>query len=160
PRVQHMHGVAEGLVAGLQAAEHVAVDPTRNYFERSMVWMGWYLGPITVAVAILGAALLARQLLLGRMSRALTVLVVLAPASALYLYKANAFSDHVWVTRRFLVSSFPLLILLALGLAAAWFGTDSARRGAIALRAAAVVIAIGAVAYPLHTIVHVRSMAE
>jgi hypothetical protein len=160
PRVQHMHGIPEGLVAGLQAAEHVAVDPTRNYFERSMVWMAWYLGPLTVAVAILGAALLARQLLLGRMSRTIAVLLILGPGSALYLYKANAFSDHIWVTRRFLVSSFPLLILLALGLAAAWFGVDSARKGAVAFRVAAVVIAIGAVAYPVHTIVHVRSMAE
>jgi hypothetical protein len=155
-----MHGITEGLVAGLQAAEHVAVDPTRNYFERSMVWMAWYLGPLTVAVAIIGAALLARQLLLGRMSRALAVLLVLGPGSALYLYKANAFSDHVWVTRRFLVSSFPLLILLALGLAAAWFGVDSARKGAVAFRVVAVVIAVGAVAYPVRTIVDIRAMTE
>jgi len=160
PRVQHMHGVYEGLVAGLQAAEHVAVDPTRNYYERSMVWMAWYLGPLTLAAAILGAALLVRYLLLGRMSRAIATLLVLAPGSALYLYKANAFSDHVWVTRRFLVSAFPLLILLAVGLAAAWFGVDSTRRGAIVYRIVAVIVAIGAVAYPVYTIVHVRSMTE
>jgi hypothetical protein len=160
PRVQHVHGAYEGLVAGLQAAEHVAIDPTRNYYERSMVWMAWYLGPLTVAAAIVGAALLARQILLGRRSRTLAVLLLLGPGSALYLYKASAFSDHIWVTRRFLVSSFPLLILLAVGLAAAWFGIDSTRRGATAFRVAAVVVAIGAVAYPMDTIVHVRSMSE
>jgi hypothetical protein len=160
PRVQHTRGLAEGLVAGLQAAEHVAVDPTRNYYERSMIWMAWYLGPLTVAVAIIAAALLARQLLLGRMSRTLGVLLLLGPGSALYLYKANAFSDHIWVTRRFLVSSFPLLILLALGLAAACFGIDPTRRGAMVWRVGAVLFAIAAVAYPLYTVRNVRSMTE
>jgi hypothetical protein len=160
PRIQHLHGAAVGLVGGLQAAEHVAVDPTRNYFERSMVWMVWYLGPLTVAAAILAAALLVRQLLLGRMSRTLGVLLVLGPGSALYLYKAKAISDHVWVTRRFLVSSFPLLLLLALGLAAVCYGVDSTRRGATLWRIGAILFAIAAVAYPLYTVRNVRAMAE
>ena len=55
------------------------------------------------------------------------VLAVLAPGSMLYLYKADAVPDHVWVTRRFLVSAFPLLILLAFGLAAACFGLRPTR---------------------------------
>jgi hypothetical protein len=160
PRVQHLHGKAVSLIGGLQAIAHAPVDPTRNYFERSMQWMAWYLGPLTLAAAIVGAALLARELLLGRRWRTLGVLVVLGPGSLLYLYKASAVSDHVWVTRRFLVSSFPLLILLALGLAAAWFGTDAPRRGTVAFRVVAVVIAIGAVAYPVYTVWHVRNMTE
>jgi len=125
-----------------------------------MVWMAWYLGPLTVAVAIIGAALLARQLLLGRMSRTIVALLLLGPGSALYLYKANAFSDHIWIMRRFLISSLPLLLLLAVGLAAACFGIDSARRGATLWRVGAVVFAIAAVAYPLYTVRNVSSMAE
>ena len=39
----------------------MAIDATRNYFERSMVWMSWYLGPLTLAVAIIGAAFLVRE---------------------------------------------------------------------------------------------------
>jgi hypothetical protein len=87
-------------------------------------------------------------------------LLLLGPGSALYLYKASAFSDHVWVTRRFLVTSFPLLVLLALGVGAACYGVDSTRRGAMALRIGAVVFAALAVAYPLYTVIGVRNMTE
>jgi hypothetical protein len=161
PRIQHLHGAGPiGLVGGLQAAEHVAVDPTRTYFERSLVWMSWYLGPLTLAAAIIGAALLVRQLLLGRMTRVIGVLVVLAPGSLLYLYKADAVPDHVWVTRRFLVSAFPLLILLALGLAAACAGIRLRNRFGAGPRVAAVIFAVLAVAYPMYTVVGVRSMSE
>ncbi len=160
PHIQQLHNQPIGLVGGLQAAERVAVDPTRNYFEQSMVWMSWYLGPLTLAVAIIGAAFLVRQLLLGRMTRVVGVLVVLAPGSLLYLYKADAVPDHVWVTRRFLVSAFPLLVLLALGFAAACAGTRPGRRDGTAWRVAAVVFAISAVAYPLYTVSGVRSMSE
>ena len=161
PSVQHLHGkVLIGLVGGLQAAEHVAVDPTRTYFERSLVWMAWYLGPLTLAAAIVGAALLVRQLLLGRMTRVIGVLVVLAPGSVLYLYKADAVPDHVWVTRRFLVSAFPLLILLALGLAAACAGISLRNRFGAAARVGAIAFAVLAVAYPMYTIVGLRSMSE
>jgi len=160
PRIQHLHGAAYALIGGLQAAEHVAVDPTRNYFERSMVWMAWYLGPLTLAVAIIGAGLLVRELLLGRMRRVVGALVVLVPGSMLYLYRASAVSDHVWVTRRFLVSSFPLLILLALGLASACVGLGSGGRVRTAWRVGAVVFAVCAVAYPLKTVIGVRSMTE
>ncbi|MDQ1455712.1 MAG: hypothetical protein QOH28_1332 [Actinomycetota bacterium] len=161
PRIQHLHvGVPIGLVGGLQAAEHVAVDPTRTYFERSLTWMGWYLGPLTLAVAIIGAALLVRELLLGRMTRVIGVLVVLAPGSILYLYKADAVPDHVWVTRRFLVSAFPLLVLLALGLAAACAGTRPRERFGAVPRVAAILFAILAVAYPVYTVIGLRSMSE
>jgi hypothetical protein len=157
PRVEHLHGNALGLVGGLQAAEHVAVDPTRNYFERSVTWMGWYIGPLTLTVAIVGAALLTRALIRGRMTRVLGALAVLAPGSLLYLYKADAASDHPWVTRRFLVSALPLLVLLALGLAAACAGW---RRFGGAARVVAILFAISTVAYPLYTVIGVRSMTE
>jgi hypothetical protein len=85
---------------------------------------------------------------------------VLAPGSIVYLYKADAASDHPWVTRRFLVSAFPLLVLLALGLAAAFAGMPRNRRFGAAARAGAVVFAITAVAYPMYTVVGVRSMSE
>jgi hypothetical protein len=157
PRVEHLHGNPLGLVAGLQAAEHVAVDPTRSYFERSVSWMGWYIGPLTLTVAIIGAALLVRELLRGRMTRVIGALAVLAPGSLLYLYKADAASDHPWVTRRFLVSAFPLLVLLALGFAAAFAGW---RRFGGAARVVAIIFAISAVAYPLYTVVGVQAMTE
>ncbi len=161
PRVEHVHSSATiGLVGGLQAAEHVPVDATRTYFERSFTWMSWYLGPLTIVVAIIAAGLLTRELLRGRMSWAIGVLAVLAPVSLLYLYKASAVPDQVWVDRRFLVGAFPLLILLALGLAAVCFDLRPRRGFGPVLRVGAVSFAILAVAYPVYTLVGVRSMSE
>jgi hypothetical protein len=157
PHVQHVHAAPFGLIAGLQAREHVAVDSTRNYYERSFTWMSWYLGPLTLAVALIAAALLVRALMRGSLARVLGPLVVLAPGSVLYLYKADAASDHPWVTRRFLVSAFPLLILLALGLAAVVAGWH---RFGGAPRVIAILFAISAIAYPVYTVIGVRSMTE
>jgi hypothetical protein len=85
---------------------------------------------------------------------------ILVPSSLLYLYDANAFPDHIWVSRRFLTNALPMFILLALGLAAAssrarWRG--KARRVA---RAAVLVITICAIAYPLFKVVRVQAMGE
>jgi hypothetical protein len=160
PRVQHLRGGVVGLVGGLQAAEHVTFDPTRKYFEQSFRWMSWYLGPLTLAVAIIAAAFLMRELLLGRMTRAIGALAVLAPGTLLYLYEADAAPDHPWVTRRFLVGAFPVLILLALGLAAAGSGARSAGRGRGARQIGAIVFAIAAVAYPIYTVAGVSAMTE
>jgi len=168
PRVQHIRGGVVGLVGGLQGAEHVTFDPTRKYFERSLTWMSWYLGPLTVAVAIIAAGLLVWALLRGRMPRVIGALAVLGPGTLLYLYKADAVPDHPWVTRRFLVGAFPVLILLALGLAAAVSGIGSGSRSGekpagryrVARAAGAIVFAVAAIAYPIHTIVNVRAMTE
>jgi len=159
PRLQQLHGDARSIV-GLQQVEHQTLDATRLYAERSMVWMAWYLGPVTLSLAIIGAALLVRALLRGRMMRTAGALAVLLPGSLLYLYKANAVPDHVWVTRRFLVSAFPMLVLLALGSAACMWSARSTARGSRALRAGAVLLAIVSVAYPMYTVFGVRAMTE
>jgi hypothetical protein len=159
PRFQITRGDGRAIVR-LQQAEHVAVDASRLYFERSLSWMSWYLGPLTLALAIVGAALLVRALLLGRMTRAVSALAVLVPGSLLYLYKAHAVPDHVWVTRRFLVSALPTLILLALGLCAYAIGVTPVARWSRFVRGGAIVAAVAAVAFPVYTIVGVRSMAE
>jgi hypothetical protein len=159
PRLQIVRGDGRAIV-GLQKTEHVAVDATRLYFERSMSWMSWYLGPLTLALAIVGAALLVRALLRGRMLSSVSALAVLVPGSLLYLYKARAVPDHVWVTRRFLVSALPALVLLGMGMAAYLAGVTPAARWWRVARAGAIVAAIVAVAFPLYTDVRVRSMAE
>ena len=90
----------------------------------------------------------------------LGALAMLAPDAMLYLYKASAVPDQVWVMRRFLVSAFPLIVLLALGLASGVAGTHKNPRFNTAWRIAAVAFAIAAVAYPIYTIRNVRSMSE
>ncbi len=159
PGLQHVHGDGSAITF-LQRAEHVPVDATRLYFERSMSWMAWYLGPIALAVAIVAAALLVRALLRGQRARSVGALAVLAPVSVLYLYKASAVPDHVWVTRRFLVGAIPALVLLALGLAAFLWSRRSTPGWDRVTRAGAIVIAVAAVAYPVYTLAPVRAMAE
>ncbi len=161
PRVQTLHGgVPTGLTKEIQIAEHQLVDATRTYYEFSMTWLKWYLGPLTVAFAIVGAAMLVYALLLGRIGRELAALALLAPASALYLWKADASPDHIWVMRRFLVSAFPTAILLAVGAAVFLFARRGQTTWVYAARAAAVVLVIVAVAYPLSVLRSVRNMTE
>ncbi len=137
-------------IADLQTAEHQVVDLTRTYFEFSLTWMSWYLGPITLAAAIVGVALLTRALLRGGHLHALAAVVVFGPMSALYLWKANAFPDQVWVDRRYLCSAIPALLLLGFGVAA-WLWDARPRppfdRPARAVAAGIALIGVGAAVY-------------
>ena len=160
PRVQHMHTVSSGLMAGLQAAANVAVDPRRNYAERTVVWMTWYLGPITVAAAIVGAALLVRELIRGRMVFTLAGIALLAPASAVYLYRPNISTDQIFVMRRFLFSALPLLTLLAFGLVAALLRLTPKSIPRFVPIATAVVIGAVGVGYPITTVAAVPNITE
>ena len=74
--------------------------------------MDWYVVPAPSMETILALAW------------ARTVLLV--PTSVLYLWRASAAPDHPWVTRRFLPTAFPALILLALP----GFAAKAARRAA------------------------------
>jgi hypothetical protein len=154
PRIQVARADPAPIDA-FQRAEGVAVDVTRAYYERSLTWMGWYLGGLTVAAAIIGAGLLVRWFILGKRVRWIAPLCVLGPGRALYLYKASAIPDHPWVMRRFLVSAFPTLILLAFGFAVFLFS-----RKQMWVRAIGVVLSALAVLYPLGILIPVRSMTE
>jgi hypothetical protein len=160
PHVQKLHTAASPLMKGLQEAANVAVDPRRNYAERTVSWMTWYQGRILVAAAIIGAALLVRELLRGRMVFTLPGIALLAPASAVYLYRPNISTDQIFVMRRFLFSALPLLTLLGFGLVAALlrFVPRSVPR-AVPM---AIAVAIGAagVVYPITTVAAVPNITE
>jgi hypothetical protein len=160
PRVQHMHTAASGLMSGLQQAAGIAVDPRRNYAERTVVWMTWYLGPVVVAAAIVGAALLVRELLRGRMVFTLAGFALLGPATAVYLYRPNISTDQIFVMRRFLFSALPLLTLLAFGLVAALLRMVPKAIPRFLPVATAVVISAAGVVYPITTVASVPNMTE
>jgi len=160
PRIQHVRGVPSGLVRGLQQAANVAVDPRRNYNERTMVWMSWYLGRVALAAAIVGAAFLVRDLLRGRRFYTLAGVALLAPASAVYLWKPNISTDQIFVMRRFLFCAFPLLILLAFGLVAALLQYVPKSIPRAVPTAVAVFIAAAAVWYPISVIKAVPNITE
>ena len=160
PAVNVMRGADLPLIRALQAMEGRAIDGTHYYFEYSMTWMSWYLGPITVAAGIIGAALLLRSLLLGRNVRMVPAVCLLAFEALLYLWKANAVPDQVWVERRFLSATIPGLILLAIGLAAFLASRRGRGRGVLLTRAVGIGVAVAAVAYPIYTVAPIASMTE
>jgi hypothetical protein len=160
PSLETTHVARQGIVASLQRQEGAAVDATRSYAEHSLTWMAWYLGGATLLLAIVGAGLLLRELILGRMMRALAPLMILAPGALLYLWRPSAVPDQIWVTRRFLVSAFPVLILLALGFLG-WVASTR-RPGSLhsAIRIGAAALAVAAVLFPLYTLHNISNMSE
>ena len=160
PSLQDTRGEVLGAIKALELREHVGGDGTRRYYERSLTWMQWYLGWPTLAFAIAGAGLLTAALLLGRRPRALAATALLAPTSLLYLWKASAAPDHIWVARRFLTSAFPAFVLLAFGVAAFLFTRTGRAPSTIVAKVVAVTFAIAAIAYPVNALRSVRAMAE
>ncbi len=160
PRVQHLHGASNGLVAGLQQAAGVKVDPTRSYADHSMVWMRWYLGPILLVAAIVAAALLARALVRGRRWYTFAALGLLGPATVGYLWRPNITTDQIWVMRRYLFSALPLLTLLGFGLVAALVQMRPRRLPRAVPIACAVVIAVAGIVWPLRAVKPVPNMTE
>jgi hypothetical protein len=149
------------LASALQAAG--TPGPAGPYIARSVVWFGWYLGPVTLVLAIVGAALLVRSLVLHVRWEWLVASALLAPELFLYLWHPKAHPDQVWVTRRLLVCAFPAVILLAFGSIRLVASNTQRLAGANARalgQAAAVALGLVAVLYPMSTVVHVRDMSE
>jgi hypothetical protein len=122
--------------------------------------MSWYLGPVVAAAGIIGAALLLRRIIRDRQLGGVALVAMLGPASALYLWRAKAFPDQVWVMRRYLISALPLLLLLAFSLVASLLRWVPARVPRAVPVAVALVIGLFAIAYPISTSVHIRAMTE
>ena len=133
------------------------------YSAHTGVWMAWYLGPVTIGLAIVAGALLLRSLVLHMRWEWFVAVVLLAPETALYLWQPRAHPDQLWVTRRLLVCAFPAAILLAFGLIVVIASRSRAladyRVRALGT-AAAVALGVVAVVYPIATVVQVDSMTE
>ena len=162
PRIQHVAMASSGLVEALQKAAHVGVDPTRSYFERSMVWISWYLGPVALAAAIVGAALLTRFVSARRRPRRGRALCTArAGRRALYLAGER-------VTRSDLGDAAILGLRAAAPRAADVLVGGLPREdrsnhdwgGARRSRAIALIIAAFAIAVPVSSVAHLRRMAD
>jgi hypothetical protein len=140
-------GIAAG-VANLQAAEHVAVQPNRIYDEQSVRWLSWYVGPVTIALAAVGAALLVRMLVRrGRVPDLFTVLFV-AGGSALYIWKPSITPEQLWAMRRFVPAAIPGLFLFAAFAVDAAILTMSRRRVGRLACAGVVALLVGGMLIP------------
>ncbi|MGE5762669.1 MAG: hypothetical protein ACM3ZF_01915 [Mycobacterium leprae] len=112
PAVQHPRGNPIPLVGGLQAAAGLPPDPSRTYAENTVTWLAWYLGPVAVTLAIVGAAILAARLC-RRPDAASALMLVPGLATAAYLWNPSITPDQIWAARRFVPAGFPLVVLLA-----------------------------------------------
>jgi hypothetical protein len=139
-------------IAALQESEGLPVDVPRSYDELTMHWLAWYVGPVTLAVAVLGLAWLLARLLRGQDLRLAPFVLLFGLATAVYVWKPGIFPVHYWASRRFLPVTFPGLLLLCalvgdrLG-AQSRAGSDRRARKAGRLGAAA--LAVGVLAFPL-----------
>jgi hypothetical protein len=130
---------------------------------RSVAWIGWYLGPVALALAIAGAALLVWALVTRLRWATVVATALLAPQAVLYLWRPSATADQVWVTRRLLVAAFPAAVLLsfaALLAAAHWIVARPAGGWRTAGRIATVFAAIALVGYPVWTVAGVARMSD
>jgi hypothetical protein len=131
PHIQQMRGPAIPLVGLLQGSDHLTFDPTRYYFENSMRWMAWYLGPPALAAGIVGVGRLIRDTLRRGPTAQWVLTMGFAASGAVYLWNANALPDQLWVMRRFVPIVIPGFVLGA-ALTLDWLVSRRARWALIA----------------------------
>ena len=114
PHVQTTHDRARHGHGGAASASITSRStPTRRYYENSLVWHSWYLGPLALAAGIVGVALLTREVLRGRRGPIGLVAVAFLPVAAVYLANPSIFPEQIWVMRRFLPLVIPGFVLFA-----------------------------------------------
>ncbi len=152
PFLQHMRGRPITLVAQIQQRDGLTLDPALHYYENSMRWHAWYLGPPLLALAVAGVALAIRSTLRhGSFGRWLLV-VTFAATGGIYLWDANITPDQLWVMRRFLPIAIPAFVLFGVMVIDGIVGRGG-RIGAVL----AVGVAVAAIAWPLSASVPVWS---
>ncbi len=109
---QSVPAVAD-FVAAVQRANGLPLEPTRLYSEQSLRWMAWYLGDATVALAIVGAALVGYRMIVGRRRQDLLLPLVIGLPTAFYLWDPSISPDQIWAARRFVPAILPGLCLFA-----------------------------------------------
>lgn len=123
------YGNSQAMIGGLQAAEGWAAEPTRTHYEASMVWMSWYLGPVLVAIAVIGLSVVVYRAVVGSATVAeLMVLAVVGVAGLLYWWQPSIVGDQLWGSRRFMPAVYPAVAVLAVA-ALGWFSLSLARSG-------------------------------
>ncbi|MBI3977102.1 MAG: glycosyltransferase family 39 protein [Chloroflexi bacterium] len=78
--------------------------------RRSLVWLGWYLSPLGLALAIAGFLHLAAT----TRDRAVALFLLMAMAGTVpFLFRTLVAPDHFWAARRLLAVGVPAFVLLA-----------------------------------------------
>jgi hypothetical protein len=94
------------------------LDPHRTYAERSLHWIGWWVGLPAILLAAVAGGLLVRRWLQGRDLQLLPVVATGLSVAFLVLWRPSITPDHPWADRRFVPVVLPVLVLLAVWLLA------------------------------------------
>jgi hypothetical protein len=132
----------------LQAAAGQPLDAARSYDEQTLTWVAWYLGVPAVLLGVAGLAVLARRAAAARDPAATLLVAVVGVAAVFPLLRVSITPDQIWAVRRLLPAAFPGLLIAAACALAALAG---ARGSSTARRAAAAVLALAVVAFPVTT---------
>lgn len=88
--------------------------PHDGFSELSLYWVGWYIGPILLALGVAGLAWVVAQLIQGRKKAWLPLALLVLASGGLYFLFPYVAPDQVWATRRFLPVVTPGVVLLAM----------------------------------------------
>jgi hypothetical protein len=113
PYLHHPRGRASNFVRELQLAGHLTVDPGAKYFQNSLRWCSWYLGPVALAAGIVGAAAFVRDTIRRGTIATWTIVATFALVGGVYLYDASIAPDQLWAMRRFVPIVIPGFVLFA-----------------------------------------------
>ncbi len=91
----------------------MAVDPTRSYYENATIWLSWYIGWATLALALGGACWLAWEQISGRRRIWAPAFLMFFGMATAVLFAPSITPDHPWADRRFVPVVLPGLILFA-----------------------------------------------
>jgi len=100
-------------VMQVQRFLHMAVDPTRSYYENATIWLSWYVGWGALALALLGACWLAYEQIAGRRRPWAPAYLVCLGTAVWVLLIPSITPDHPWADRRFVPVVLPGLVLFA-----------------------------------------------
>ncbi len=151
PHVQTAYQLARpaGGIFDLRTDVLPAKIRVRTYSEFTVTRLNLFLGATTIIGAVLGAAYVARRIFTHPRDPRLPFLMIFGATTALYVWRPSIAPDMVWFLRRFLPVTIPGAALFTMVLA-----EELVRRRHRWTRAAAAILVIGGLAFPLYLLPH------
>ena len=145
---QMLSGPTAATIEALERLENLPVVP-ETFAEHSMQWIDWYVGPVSLALAIAGLCYLTSVIIRRGDPAGLVVLALTGPLTAYYLWNPSVTPEQIWAMRRFVPVSLPLLLLAAAVALEVGANVIGARLSRPAGRGVLAVGMAGMVAFPL-----------
>jgi hypothetical protein len=152
-----LNAPVSAVVTQLQVSLGLPAQPGRTYAEQSLRWFEWYIGPIAVALGIIGLCVLVTMAIRSGSVAATVLLAIVGGIAALYLWDPSNTPDQVWVTRRYVTGALPLFALgAALALDVGVTALARLAEGKAWAKRVVVVGTAGLVAFPIGALWPVR----